>query len=383
MRRLPRLPIILVLAWIVWAVPASACNVPVFRYALERWRAQGDDERYKVTIFHDRPFTPQERTTVDALRALSEGVRAQGNLRVEVADVASPLAEPLRKLWKGQGNVRLPWMVVRYPESAAEGGVAWTGPFNDWTARRLMDSPARRELAKRLLKGEAAVWVLLESSDKERNDAAVALVEAELAKLSRTLKLPEGIGDDSVKLLSNLPLAISFSLVRIKHNDPAEEITAALLRNWDTDIARSSEPVVFPVFGRGRVLDGMLGKGINPENVGDSAAFVCGACSCQVKALNPGVDLLITADWDSVLTERDAEPEPLAGGDLRVPIPRGVHGTTAVPPLSSVEETGKWPLLQYAALAVFAILGVICVAMMLRKWRRNHLRRFEVERPVK
>jgi hypothetical protein len=33
-------------------------------------------------------------------------------------------------------------------------------------------------------------------------------------------------------------------------------------------------------------------------------------CSCQVKRLNPGVDLLMNTDWDSIL-DSDASSEPV------------------------------------------------------------------------
>ena len=32
-----------------------------------------------------------------------------------------------------------------------------------------------------------------------------------------------------------------------------------------------------------------------------AAEFVCAPCSCRVKELNPGVDLLLTADWKALL----------------------------------------------------------------------------------
>ncbi|MCB1088647.1 MAG: hypothetical protein KDM63_16535, partial [Verrucomicrobiae bacterium] len=59
--------------------------------------------------------------------------------------------------------------------------------------------------------------------------------------------------------------------------------------------------MVFPVFGRGRLLEPLIGKGVRSENVMEYATYICGACSCEVKDQNPGVDLLIAADWDTAL----------------------------------------------------------------------------------
>jgi hypothetical protein len=66
-------------------------------------------------------------------------------------------------------------------------------------------------------------------------------------------------------------------------------------------------PAVVPIFGRGRALGILAGQEINSDNLGAAAAFLTGACSCQVKQLNPGVDLLLAADWDSIF-EQDLKP---------------------------------------------------------------------------
>jgi hypothetical protein len=69
---------------------------------------------------------------------------------------------------------------------------------------------------------------------------------------------------------------------------------------------------VFPVFGQGRVLYALVGAGINEMTIAETCGFLVGACSCQVKALNPGTDLLIWADWWAGL-EGLGGPQPLAG----------------------------------------------------------------------
>jgi hypothetical protein len=75
----------------------------------------------------------------------------------------------------------------------------------------------------------------------------------------------------------------------------------------------------FPVFGKGRVLPPLIGAGINKENALGDCSYLCGPCSCQVKNQNPGMDLLIKADWwtalegSSVIVEK--ELPPLTGVD--------------------------------------------------------------------
>jgi hypothetical protein len=79
----------------------------------------------------------------------------------------------------------------------------------------------------------------------------------------------------------------------------------------------SDQPMVFPVFGRGRFLRPLVGEGINPGNIEMASAYVCGACSCQVKSGNPGIDLLSHVDWYSYLegseVVHDRELPPLTG----------------------------------------------------------------------
>jgi hypothetical protein len=57
------------------------------------------------------------------------------------------------------------------------------------------------------------------------------------------------------------------------------------------------------VFGRGIVLFALVGDGISEENIEESCMFLTGPCSCQVKALNPGLDMLIKFKWDDVLMD--------------------------------------------------------------------------------
>ena len=43
--------------------------------------------------------------------------------------------------------------------------------------RQLLESPLRREIAKRILAGESAVWVLIESGDAAKDEAALELLK--------------------------------------------------------------------------------------------------------------------------------------------------------------------------------------------------------------
>jgi len=68
--------------------------------------------------------------------------------------------------------------------------------------------------------------------------------------------------------------------------------------NLTTKYAR--EPLAFPIYGRGLILYALVGAGINPWTISEAASFVTGPCSCEVKAGNPGTDMLLTLDWDAL-----------------------------------------------------------------------------------
>ncbi len=124
--------------------------------------------------------------------------------------------------------------------------------------------------------------------------------------------------------------------MRIRRDDSREQALIAMLSGCEPDLATLKEPQVFPVFGRGRALLPLVGMGISPDNIRDSATFLAGACSCQVKELNPGFDLLLTADWKALLSwakspafasgrspaSKSGEPElvPIPGGSKSMPV---------------------------------------------------------------
>jgi hypothetical protein len=66
------------------------------------------------------------------------------------------------------------------------------------------------------------------------------------------------------------------------------------------------------VFGRGRVLYALAGRGINADNIREACEFLVGPCSCQVKEMNPGVDLLMDVAWSRLV-------EPMIDVELALP----------------------------------------------------------------
>jgi len=330
-----RLLTLLLLAPIGASAPERTCNIPVFRYALERWAAAP----YEVVAFHRGPLGDEGKAALNVLR---EG---GANVAVDRIDVSEPVPQKWNDIL-AKTKLQAPCMVAVYPGTDI---VAWSGPLSPDAARKLADSPARREVAKRLLEGDSAVWLMLDSGDAAKDDAAATTLDAELKKLVQGLKLPPHAADDP-PLLSDVPVRIAFSVLRLKRSDPAETALITMLQNSEAGL---EGPIVYPIFGRGRALWAMAGKGLTPDNIAEAAMFLIGACSCEAKDLNPGLDLLFTADWENGLR---AAPPP-------VPVPTPLlkpRPAEADPAAASATPAGSslflWGALLVAGLAV-AVTG--------------------------
>jgi hypothetical protein len=363
------------------AASARACNVPVFRYALERWRP----DPYEVILFHKGPLTPELEKLVAELRKAGDDAKEPANVEVLTVDLAGEVPEAARKLWEAQAKGAIPWMVVRYPVTAGIEASVWSGTPTPEIVKVLLQSPARREIARRLQKGDSVVWVLLETGDKKQDDATAELVQTELKKLEKSLKLPNPDSPDDdgkvVKLLSELPLQVRFSVLRVSRTDAAEKQFVSMLVNTDDEIAKMKDvPLMFPLFGRGRALDAFAGKGINAENIEAVASFLTGACSCTVKRLSPGADVLMAANWEAILEAGTSAPaeSPNKPG-VPVPIPSAAPPKTEfVAPTvrvadvvvagvlgDSAPRANLWPYLSLAGMAL--LLLAVAIALRFRK----------------
>jgi hypothetical protein len=259
------------------SVTAMACQVPVFRYALERW----EPGAYRVRAPETLKVDPHANVEIEKTAAVTQ-------------------------------------LELYYPpklRQASEKPI-WSAPMNEANVRVMLDSPMRRELMKRLLAGQSAVWLLIESGDAAKDDAAAKVIEQGLQAAQEKLKLPDGVitqdeASDPKKrhenadvLQSALPLKIEFSTLRLSRSNAEEAALIAMLMHIEPDLGDYvKEPMLFPIFGRGRALEPMIGKGIHADNLFESSSYLCGACSCEIKEQNPGIDLLTTADWGAVGTD--------------------------------------------------------------------------------
>jgi hypothetical protein len=286
----------------ILAVSARACTIPVFRYALERWELTA----YEIVIYHKEPLADDAKAL---LKKIEDGPPV-ANLRVETADLTKDLSKAYKGLYEKYGKGQpLPWVAVRLVDADPSVPPAWTGPLKGEALQAVVSSPIRLKIVDRLKTGESAVFLFLESGDKALDDPARSLLEKELTRMAKAIQLPEQSAEGP-QLRTGLPLKVGFSVLPMKRDDPAEQAFLKIIMNTEEDLEKVKGPIVLPVFGRGRLLCSLYSRDINATQIANVTRFLCGECSCQVKELNPGVDLLIPADWRELLEKAGPPTTP-------------------------------------------------------------------------
>ena len=325
---------------VLGTVVADACNMPVFRVALidPTWRP----ERYEFTLFHKGPLPEPDKLILQGLNDYLDKHDDHVNCRLQVVDLDRKPRKESVELFRnqcGDGSspfgfaatgtdlghmisehaVQLPYLVVRHPEVQEVAVNLWAGPLCEAPLRGLLESPARAELSRRILEGQSAVWVFLESGDQAKDEAALTLLTAQLRKLEKTLKLPELQPGEHYKYDREgaPPVKLEFSTLRLSRAEAAEKWFIEMLLLTEDDLKASRQPMVFPIFGRGIALYALVGKGINEKTIATAARFLVGECACELRRDNPGKDLLIVAPWET------GRPLPAVADLLFMPLSGG------------------------------------------------------------
>lgn len=281
------------------AAVGMACQVPVFRYALERWSA----DKYQVIVLSSGPLERSSQANLERLQSAEADHGA--NFEVVTADIAAIHDERLLGMWRQHQPSDSALMIVLYPRTAEHvpDRVIETNALTNDAVDRLLHSPVRKEVAQRLSGGQSAVWIFVPSGDAEKDSRAKRTLEQRIIANQERLTVPtaDELDIDPVRLENNqIPLRIEFSVVTLDRQDPQEEFLLAALTHSEVDLPLT-EPMAFPVLGRGRVLYGLVGRGIMPVTIDTACKFIAGPCSCQVKNLNPGFDLLLSYGWDDAV----------------------------------------------------------------------------------
>ncbi len=338
------------------AIPASACDVPVFRYALERW----EPELFRICAVVTTEPPPPVQDEFGKLFGAAAHPAAADASNIELS-VLSPLTHPFGadKATSPPSDDIVPQLVeknftattlVAFPPRSVGQHIMWSRPLTVNSATELLTSPARASTVNLLLRGAATVWLLFEEGDKEKDDALESSLRSTLAKTADALlKADEALRQEVAAsgspsgMPERPPLpALSFPIVRIAKDAPEERFLIAMLKDFFANASggQLEPPFIVPVFGRGRALTALAGSEVSESFLLKICTYLVGPCSCEAKELNPGVDLLISADWAGsvaqTITDARALPPLVGAGDIAAPPPP--------PPVAAVPSTLSRPL---------------------------------------
>ncbi len=148
----------------------------------------------------------QAQQLVDTLKASASRTDQPANLQVfsvdpktwqdesESADADPPERQqwpPFLRDYLSQAvanrDLSVPQIVGLFPPMIGRPTVAWQGELNESSVQMLVDSPLRQDIARRLLDGQSAVWVLIESGNEAADQAAAELLQRELERVESEL----------------------------------------------------------------------------------------------------------------------------------------------------------------------------------------------------
>ncbi len=186
---------------------------------MERWSA----DHYEIVVLHDAELDTQEQ---DRLKDLRSQVEKNANANVRVTDIRESKDAKLQSLWKKHATPGKSLLAILYPQSSHEipDRLLAVSPFHSEAIENLIDSPVRREIVKRLIGGQSAVWVFVPCGKPEKDEPAMKLLLDQLAESPKKLKLPS-IDEvvDNAKVQDQIDqLRVEFSAITLSRDDHDE-----------------------------------------------------------------------------------------------------------------------------------------------------------------
>jgi hypothetical protein len=301
-RTLPEILVVCIVVCLVAAaaaVPAAACNTPVHRFALYNW----ESSPYWVVHLHAGAAGAGAAAIERRLAALAEEAPAPNVAFVSVGvdnaeqlEAAPPFVREARERHREEP---LPIDLV----FNSHGVEIFAGRLSEKDVDGLVDSPARRRLLEQLSASDHALLLFVPGLSGEENARARAEVEKTRALAEKEIGRRAGdLGDapaPDAAATGGVPAA---ARGRVEFFElAASESDLWLLRQLHAveplEPEEKDGPLVFGIYGRARALEPYIGDGIAAENLLEMVMFMNGPCSCEVKGLNPGVDLVARWDW--------------------------------------------------------------------------------------
>ena len=145
----------------------------------------------------------------------------------------------------------------------------------------LTSSPLRETIAEELMAGKLCVMLYLKTDNDEKDEKGLNALH---------------------NVIASSPFGNIIRVVELSRNSRTEHHFTSLLLSVEDDLKDIQEPMLFGIFGRFKVLEPLLGKGISEENISLMIDYFTAECSCLIKDNLPGTDILFTDKWENPQT---------------------------------------------------------------------------------
>lgn len=244
---------------------AYPCTTKVSEWTLLNFPAAN----YEQVYFSNKKLDKHVIQEHEKIRQLIKDV----NLNFSVIDINQLKNENEKIMFEMAGKEKMPFYALYYKnqlftqfESAGE-------------LLSLLQSPLLAKITDELKGGKLCTLLFLKNGDQKQNDQSADIIKRYL----------------STSILKDIIPVISLNPDNLQH-----KMFIKILLNVESDLTHIKEPMLFGIFGRFRILEPLVGKGITAENINYLVQFLSADCSCIIKTQMPGIDMLYFNKWKDV-----------------------------------------------------------------------------------
>lgn len=231
------------------ALISLACTTKVSEWIL----INSLPNRYLLVYYHNGP--------------VSEAARIKNNELEKQIKTANIIFKPVLK-----EDIRQPFYALYYNDRLFS-------EYPDFkSVQNIATSPFREKITTELMAGKLCVLLYLKSGNKENDELGLQRIK---------------------KSQASSPYGKIISVMELDRSNVDEQHLVSMLLNVESDLKNIREPMLFGVFGRFRVLEPLVSKGISEENINLMIDFFTADCSCVIKDDLPGMSILSDASWEN------------------------------------------------------------------------------------
>jgi hypothetical protein len=339
----------------------KACTTPVFLYAMQMWQ----QDAYQGLVIYRNALTAEEEKILYTFQgSISDSMLL--NLSIQKMEISSD-RKALKRILGREIPKELPAFVLWHGGRMGLDPPFWESTLKEAAMAGITDSPVRSEIANHLVRGVPIVWVFVRSGNDDRDNRAAVILKDQMDEAKAEILQDPVFQPHFRHIIDKKNL---FPIVEVSRGSDREQVLLPMLLAYYPGLKELDEPLLFPVFGRGRAVGVLKGDEIEALNLEDVIAFLLNPCSCQIKVANPGFDLMLKGDWYTLLARYEEAPvRPVMASVLPDTIIR--YEFEDVPDMTGV-STGffRTKILSAAGIIVGVILAMIVLASVIIIKRR-------------